>query len=298
MLRKEQAAVCGETWLHETPVCKSLSDFCPYSSTGLRYSLFNIFYNVFIKGEKMKSSNPKIIENVAVRLYYMQDDNREDEFTIQKIAFLNNHIKYLDEDFDKTKQINARFDFDKGNLAHKAFPHIVKELFRTSHGNDFEYGVINRSKKMYMPFFFIMNYDVYSNKQFRIGTINTIMDKRDYDSILIENIHLNFLPFFIIRNDIIKDHHTLPKNVNITHNGQLYGYKLVGATISLSRTGGAHAIAGLSCEDTWYMFDSNNVLTYDNWQNGEFSEYLKIKPIYSFHYYSNAIYVPTSQIMI
>jgi hypothetical protein len=37
-----------------------------------------------------------------------------------------------------------------------------------------------------------------------------------------------------------------------------------------------HAIVGLKCNDKYYIYDSNNYISYDNWQKGEYVEYLKI----------------------
>jgi hypothetical protein len=34
-----------------------------------------------------------------------------------------------------------------------------------------------------------------------------------------------------------------------------------------------HAIAGLKCNGTEYVYDSNNVIAYDNWSNGNLNNY-------------------------
>jgi hypothetical protein len=306
MTKKEQAVACGSSWLNKTtqPTCQSTSDFCPYSSTGLRYSLFNIFYNIFIKGDHMKKGDNKLIENTAVRVYHMQEENQEYEFTIQKIKFLKEHINYLDKDLEKAKQQNTKFDYGRGGRPHIASPFIIKELFRTSHGNSFEYGVINEKKDVWFPYFFILNYEMFEKGMFQTNNLDQkLFNQKAYATKLLSNISMKYLPCFILRNDIIQSHALLAKKMNVEYNGRFFEYKLVGANIGLDVKGKSvgHIVTGLSCEDTWYIFDSNSIINFDNWHEGDFSNYLNGLDLktknYQFSYYTNALYIPTTQLI-
>jgi hypothetical protein len=41
------------------------------------------------------------------------------------------------------------------------------------------------------------------------------------------------------------------------------------------RIGNLHAITGLKCGDKFYIYDSNNVICYDEWNNSNFDNYFK-----------------------
>ena len=57
-----------------------------------------------------------------------------------------------------------------------------------------------------------------------------------------------------------------------------------------------HAIAGLKCDSKWYIYDSQNYITYCNWPSGNFSEYHKLRKDaklaeYPQFYFTCALYV-------
>jgi hypothetical protein len=93
-------------------------------------------------------------------------------------------------------------------------------------------------------------------------------------------------PHFIIMNDRVR---TATLSLKVCHEKtqmNVVTYKLVGSVIVITNNDGdGHAIAGLSCDGKYYIFDSNNLLTYDDWHKGKFDNYYKEKKGYSFKYF-------------
>jgi hypothetical protein len=69
---------------------------------------------------------------------------------------------------------------------------------------------------------------------------------------------------------LILNKNMFDNNINININ--LYNYKLCSSSISLG--GINHAIAGIICNDKYYIYDSNNIIVEANWPQKDISNYL------------------------
>jgi hypothetical protein len=54
-------------------------------------------------------------------------------------------------------------------------------------------------------------------------------------------------------------------------------YKLIagGIRFEMLEFGGAHIVSGLICDDKYYIYDSNNILSYSNWNQGLYNDYIE-----------------------
>ncbi len=56
-----------------------------------------------------------------------------------------------------------------------------------------------------------------------------------------------------------------------------YEYELVSSQVLLaSQDGGLHVIAGIKCDNSYFVYDSNNVLAQSNWMQKDFSDYFQL----------------------
>ncbi len=51
------------------------------------------------------------------------------------------------------------------------------------------------------------------------------------------------------------------------------GMALAGAALAMTTDGGMHAICGLRCGDRYFVYDSNNIVSEDEWWRGDISKY-------------------------
>ena len=64
----------------------------------------------------------------------------------------------------------------------------------------------------------------------------------------------------------------LPENIMLDE----IQYNLHSAAISLKTDREGHAIAGLKCNGQYYIYDSNNYISYTNWHQNKFDDYLEL----------------------
>jgi hypothetical protein len=104
--------------------------------------------------------------------------------------------------------------------------------------------------------------------------------------------------FVILYNKTQQEIPNLLKRIQLRKDNKTFKYVLRTAVLIYESEDGknAHAIAGLFCDDEYYVFDSNNILLRLDWTNPDHSEYTKISnneygENYFYHRAAYAIYV-------
>jgi hypothetical protein len=212
----DKTYICGTNYPNS---CEEIKDACPLDGEPTKLALMRIFYNIFIRGEKLKPSDPKLIEREAAQ-------------TLRTTNY--NSITYTG------RELFDRGAFDK---------EILDSLFK-----------VTRSLFDTMPFAWL---DGGNNTMWRMVN-NTIML---YGSVLYE--------FIIIDGSTINSNIGIPQNVVQYGNNTTDYYTIAGCLIKISINGGGHAIAGLKCENQYYIYDSNNILAITDWHLNDFTAYFE-----------------------
>jgi hypothetical protein len=233
MTLNDKKIICGEQFDANQQICDDIPSYCPKHYGGMRKELYKIFYNVFIKKNKIKTSAPYIIEN----------------------ASLDARGKPL------IRNLKIREMMYKGEHPEKTLNTVLLELFEEEQYLEFEnmLGIkfdVKLEKQQSLPEFVIL-YN--KTQQVRPKLIQQIQLRKDNKTFK-----------YVLRTAILiyetEDHEN------------------------------AHAIAGLFCDDEYYVFDSNNILLRLDWTNPDHSEYTKMtSKVYGENYYyeraAYAIYV-------
>ena len=67
----------------------------------------------------------------------------------------------------------------------------------------------------------------------------------------------------------------VPKKIKVNNRDYILVASTIGLEIVNNARDGFHAIVGLTCDDTYYIYDSNGPIEYDKWDEGSFINYSK-----------------------
>ena len=275
---------------------------CLVKTTPLKQMLLMVIYNILIKNVKLSLKDGNWIKELAGATKSIALENTELKYKDLKIRDLN----------DKSHNSNTYGDYGDSFWG---FDIILGNIFR-SH----EYKIINlrqyinnsalvqqynqlikqtpisekMDREIKMLYTELQNiktiqtdrekaFDDYKNMKqpvsWNIGYLNKLSLEREWKDINgMENEALILITFNI--KECIK----LRKHITIKENK----YILEAASITLDNKTGSHAIAGLKCKGRWYVYDSNNKITYCNWQDGDFCGYEKV---FISMNYNSALYI-------
>lgn len=193
----------------------------------LKYLLYTIIYLILIKGRRMSDHKTNISAELAARVKSLYKTQKEEEF-------LN------------LKKINAddRNMYSKGGYPNLTIILLLKTLFHKS-----SYMIVFEKETNYL-------------EKYRSGDSYKVTSDALMKNTMISNINTDIPEIILIMFSIASNRmHALKQLVidNIT-------YKLTSACIIVNdATHGVHVIAGLTCENTWYIYDSNNIIHNCEW---------------------------------
>jgi len=216
MTLQDKQIICGKHFDADQQICDDIPSYCPSDYGGMRKELYKIFYNVFIKKRKLKTSDPLIIENAS----------------IQALG------KPLRKDLNKREKI-----YNMGARPSNTLITILQELFEDEQYLEFEdmIGIkfdVKLTRQQLLPEFIILYAKISSANRYRKPL----------------------------------------KRIQLRKDNKTFNYVLRAAALAYlyKRKKGGHAVAGLFCDDEYYVFDSNNILLRMDWTRPNHSEYIKI----------------------
>jgi hypothetical protein len=215
----EKQQVCGNQFNEEHQNCEAIADYCSREYTHIRNELYKVFYNVFIRKEKMKTSDPEIIENVAIN--------------VKKKQHLKELVPYI------TKQAIV----DAGEVI-EPMQAILYALFKYSN---------------------FMQVD----KDIEVNGVYDLLYSLNKQS-------LYEVPFVVVVNE--KNIQLPPaKHITIIRSNEEKKFALVAANLHFSsiQKNFEHVVAGLLCDEQFYVYDSNNLMVVYDWTQGDHSLYFQ-----------------------
>jgi hypothetical protein len=275
----------------------------------------NLLINLYKDTEKEDPKFIKRVNKIRFKDYYTVDINIDEIFfSLIKILLIDrNKALYLDEDFVaaiasrvkclteeilNSKNISLGFEkkceeffsiesekYNKNDIkigeaysSNLSFPIILLIIFQQDYYNsiflDAFYDCDIENRKILFEFF-------------KNGNEKNLTTNLEEQSILLKPIII--FNFYDLDKHIEVNKYRAPENIYI------YGksYILHGAIMYVrTKTGGGHAICGFVCGGKKYVYDSNNYISDDNWNEGNIDEYIKkTEYIYTYEGFVLLIYI-------
>ena len=250
-------------------------DNCLKNTVPLRIMLFMVIYNILVKRNKLSEKQGNWIKELAGATKSLYLTSGESEYRNLKLQ----DLKQIDG--------NAISKYSWGGWPTDALKMILGNLFRQT-----EFKIINLG---YVPW--ILPYHLKTTRDNALDEFlnskTTITWNTEYLNQLYHNRYWNNVDNELLI--LFEFPHNKCQKLQTEIIIENKKYFLESASIILENHQ-THAIAGLKCDSKWYIYDSQNYITYCNWPSGNFSEYHKLRKDaklaeYQQFYFTCALYV-------
>lgn len=240
-----------------------------FKNIRLKYYIYSIIYNLFINHTRSISTDGNIIAPIAAKLQSIFECNEVNDNH-------NECNKLLTEKIITTKEDYSNIQYNKGNLEYGDGGRIssIKYLFNEYFDeNDFyilDYNNLNNYRNKIVIQYNAASWD---DQQQIKPILNRATDlKNDFINIVYGKKNKITIDQFNNSNIVIFTTFENNKNINEYIYINAIKYKIHACCINIS---GSHAVAGITCNNERYVYDSNNFISKDNWLNN-IDNYIKM----------------------
>lgn len=246
---------------------------CPTLNMNLKSILQIIIYNILIKGTKAKFTHGNFIGHLAARTKSLSETGSEEYYNNLKLKDLKEAENYGEGYWEEKAlfvMMNILFT-NKEDFYYFNYDDMIKE---TNNKITSLYNRINFMKDLNKNGIMDKKIESIENEINNLKTPKFIdvFEKLTSNNIIrlsSEDLNIKKLPLILVFSKQF-EFKNLAQFIEI--NGIRYNLEAAGITLEKPNQSG-HAISGLKCNDKYYIYDSNNIISDDDWSFGNLQNY-------------------------